>query len=304
MRQSKALKSDLLAALLALIAAGVCLGLSQFEVIPSFSKIFSIAEPGTVALPLDIEVTAIALSVFCVLLGIILNRLGGRRAVPFLFMVIVLVGAAGLLLERFSAVDLQVALFLCAAALSITFVQLQRLWEMDRRFMRRVIRRLTADRVDSAHVTRRLDCGLKLLQTVLPLREAVVFQCDGSSVLQPLARLKGSNNGKQPNQNSMWRDGIGHCKRALARQQLVIEGAENQPTVAVPLTHESENVGALLLRLGTKFNDEDRPLLEAVGSQFARNLKRERVSSQRQLGRATNFFRTPALAKSWTLLTC
>lgn len=291
MKQSKALKSDFLAALLALLAAGICLGLSRFEVIPSFSKLVSIAEPGTVALRLDIQVTAIALGVFCVLIATILNRLGGRGAVPFLFMVIVLAGAAGLFLERFSSIDPQVELFLCGAALSISLVQLQRLWEMDRRFTRRVIRRLTADRVDSAHVTRRLDSGLKLLQTVLPLREAVVFQCDGSSVLQPLARLKSSNNSKQPNRNSLWRDGIGHCKRALARQQLVIEGAEaNQATVAVPLTHESENVGALLLRLGTKFNDEDRPLLEAVGSQFARNLKRERVSSQRQLGRAINFF--------------
>ncbi|HTG92374.1 MAG TPA: hypothetical protein VL866_07305, partial [Pyrinomonadaceae bacterium] len=153
MKQSKALKSDLLVALLALLAAGICLGLSRFEVIPSFGKFVSIAEPGTVALPLDIQVTAIALSVFCVLLGIILNRLGGRGAVPFLFMVIVLVGAGGLFVERFSSIDLQVELFLCGAALSISFVQLQRLWEMDRRFTRRVIRRLTADRVDSAHVT-------------------------------------------------------------------------------------------------------------------------------------------------------
>jgi two-component system phosphate regulon sensor histidine kinase PhoR len=169
---------------------------------------------------------------------------------------------------------------------------------MDRRFTQRVVRRLTADRVDSEHVSRRLDTGLKLLQTVLPLREAVVFQCDDSSVLHPLARLKGPANGKQPNRNSMWRDGVVHCNRALSRQQLVVVATEDtQATVAVPLTHEGENVGALLLRLGTKFNDEDRPLLEAVGSQFGRNLKRERVSTQRQLGRINFFSHTGARTK-------
>ncbi len=291
MSQSKALKSDVFAALLALIAAAVCLGLSQFNLIPSFSKFFSIAEPGTTASAPDFEVTAIVLSVFCLLIGVTLNRLGGKGALPFLFSAVVFVITLGLFLERFSSIDFQVSLYLYGTAFSITLVQLKRLWEMDRKFTRRVIRRLSADHVDTEHVARRFESGLKLLQTVLPLREAVVFCCDDSSGLQTLARLKASSNGKQPNRNSVWRDGIGHCKRALSRQQLVIEAAEdNQVTVAVPLTHESENVGALLLRLGTKFNDEDRPLLEAVGSQFARNLKRERVSSQRQMGRAINFF--------------
>jgi signal transduction histidine kinase len=285
--------------LLALFAGGFCFGLFRLEVIPSFNRFFSIADPGTVATALDVQLTAIALGVFCLLLGIAWNRLGGRGTLPFLFSAVVLVVAVGLFLERFSSIDLQVSLFLSGALLSITLVQLKRLWEMDRRFTRRVISRLTADRVDSNHVLRRLDSGLKLLQTVLPLREAVVFQCDDSSVLQPLARLKSSTNRKQLNRNSVWRDGIGHCKRALSRQQLFVEATkENEATVAVPLTHEGENVGALLLRLGTKFNDDDRPLLEAVGSQFARNLKRSRVSNQRQLGRAINFFsHTGALKK-------
>ncbi|HEX7296186.1 MAG TPA: hypothetical protein VF251_10565, partial [Pyrinomonadaceae bacterium] len=203
MSQSKALKSDLFAALLALISTGICVGLSQFNLIPSFSKFFSIAEPGTAATPPDLQLLVAALSVFCLLLGITLNRLGGRGALPFMFSAVVFVGTLGLFLERFSSVDLQLSLFLGGAVLSITLVQLKRLWEMDRKFTRRVIRRLTADHVDTEHVARRFESGLKLLQTVLPLREAVVFCCDDSSGLQTLARLKASSNDKQPNRNSV-----------------------------------------------------------------------------------------------------
>ncbi|HSE30800.1 MAG TPA: ATP-binding protein [Pyrinomonadaceae bacterium] len=288
-----------MAALLALVAAGISLGLSRLELIPNFSRFFSIAEPGTAAVSLDPQIIAIAVGVFCLLLGVSLNRLGGRRALPFMFSAVVFVVAFGLTLERFSSIDLQVALFLCSGGLSIALIQLKRLWEMDRRFTQRVISRLTADHVDSEHVSRRLDSGLKLLQTVLPLREAVVFHCDDSSVLRPLARLKCPGTSKQPNRNSVWRDGVGHCNRALSRQQLVVEATEDTKAamVAVPLTHEGENVGALLLRLSTKFNDEDRPLLEAVGSQFGRNLKRERVSTQRQLGRINFFSHTGARKK-------
>src|SRR5262249_43211866 len=134
--QSKALKSDLFAALLALVAAAVCLSLSQLNLIPSFSKLFTIAEPGTVASPPDIQVVAIALSAFCLLLGVTLNRLGGKGSLPFVFSAVVFVVTLGLFLERFSSIDLQVSLFLCGGTLSITLVQLKRLYEMDRKFTR------------------------------------------------------------------------------------------------------------------------------------------------------------------------
>jgi two-component system phosphate regulon sensor histidine kinase PhoR len=47
----------------------------------------------------------------------------------------------------------------------------------------------------------------------------------------------------------------------------------------VPLLHERETAGVLLVRLASEFSADDAPLLEAVGSQFARNLKRESFSN-------------------------
>ncbi|MGH9880907.1 MAG: sensor histidine kinase, partial [Pyrinomonadaceae bacterium] len=60
--------------------------------------------------------------------------------------------------------------------------------------------------------------------------------------------------------------------------------------MALPLRHESRTVGALLLRLGAEFDDNDRALLLAVGAQMARNLQREEsFNSARRLSRLRFF---------------
>jgi signal transduction histidine kinase len=51
--------------------------------------------------------------------------------------------------------------------------------------------------------------------------------------------------------------------------------ADAASTVAVPLCHDGQAVGALLLRLRGRFEEDDRPLLENVSAQFARNLQRD-----------------------------
>ncbi|MBC7932213.1 MAG: ATP-binding protein, partial [Rubrivivax sp.] len=50
-------------------------------------------------------------------------------------------------------------------------------------------------------------------------------------------------------------------------------------TVVVPLNHDGQAVGALLLRLRGPFDKADRPLLANVSAQFARNLQRDDARS-------------------------
>jgi signal transduction histidine kinase len=58
----------------------------------------------------------------------------------------------------------------------------------------------------------------------------------------------------------------------------------------VPLLHEGETAGVLLIRLASEFSDDDTALLEAVGSQFARNLERENFSKSPTRTQAPSFF--------------
>ena len=239
----------------------------------------------------DVQLTTAALTLVCLITGITLNRYGGRRSFPFIAGEFVLVIGSGFAGLRFFSIDIQAGLLLSGGLLSVFLVQLNRLWQMDRRLTRRVLSWVTNSGAKKSSATTRLNSGLKLLQTVLPLREAIVFQCD-DSFLRTAARLKGPTDDQTSNRNSVWREGIDLCKRALATGELVIESIADTLTaiVAVPLNHEKETVGVLLLRLATIFNEEDRPLLEAVGSQFARNLKRERVSKERSVSPSISFF--------------
>src|SRR6185436_10659259 len=119
------------------------------------------------------------------------------------------------------------------------------------------------------------------LNTVLPLSEAVVFRYDEVDALQPVARFKSAApNAQDPRRNSVWREGIDLCQRAAASGDLESQTSpgKDSSTVAVPLLHESETAGVLLIRLASEFSVADAPLLEAVGSQFARNLERESFS--------------------------
>jgi two-component system phosphate regulon sensor histidine kinase PhoR len=58
----------------------------------------------------------------------------------------------------------------------------------------------------------------------------------------------------------------------------------------VPLLHESETAGVLLIRLASEFSTDDAPLLLAVGSQFARNLERESFTHDAVRAEALSFF--------------
>ena len=65
---------------------------------------------------------------------------------------------------------------------------------------------------------------------------------------------------------------------------------ERSSTVAVPLHHENETAGVLLIRLASEFSVDDAPLLEAVGSQFARNLERESFTQNPASTQSLSYF--------------
>src|SRR6185503_2212762 len=141
-----------------------------------------------------------------------------------------------------------------------------------------------------AGATTRLMSGLKLLNTMLPLNEAIVFQLvDGS--FEAVARVKGSSQtAADTKRNSVWREGITLCESAVASGQLVSDATKGARTVAVPLLHEREAAGALLIRLVSELSAADKSLLEAIGSQFARNLKRESFSHNRARSQSLAYF--------------
>lgn len=219
--------------------------------------------------------------------GFATARAGAKRILPFLLGCLVLLCGVSLIISRFLHIDIAFAPMALAALASLLIVQLRRLWMTDSTLTRN-IRHATSQvsRIEGGSSSERLMSGLKLLQTVLPMDEAVIFHPDENNQLAPAARLRASNSGSlEIDRNSAWREGVKLCERAVSSGKMAtmnpaasttIEENGNAPSsVALPLKHEGRSLGALLVRLRENFDESDRPLLLAVGEQLARNFQRD-----------------------------
>ena len=226
--------------------------------------------------------------------GFFVSRVGARRSFLILGVGFLAMAAASLLASRYLKVDILFAPMALGAAAAVLLVQIQRLWLIDTLLTDHV--NLVTNRVDRSDSTAgqtRLNSGLKLLQTILPLEEAVVFYRDENGALLPSARLRAdSSSALESKRNSVWRKLILLCDQALKRREIVKSAAgeiDSAEIIALPLLHENHPVGALSLRLRESLDDSDRNLLSAVGGQLARNLQREEARRNRLDGNLPAF---------------
>jgi signal transduction histidine kinase len=227
--------------------------------------------------------------------GFAIERARAKRILPFLFGGILVLAGLSLLASRFLYIDIAFAPMALAALASALAVQLRRIWTIDimlTHSMRRASSQVS--RIEGGTASARLMSGLKLLETVLPLDEAVIFQPDENGQLAPAARLRSSNSGSL-DRNSAWREGVNLCERAVKSGKMVTATTQSATadddagvasSVALPLRHERRAVGALLVRLRESFDESDGPLLLAVGEQLARNFQRDEA---RKAGMPSDF---------------
>ena len=212
--------------------------------------------------------------------GFAVERAGARRVMPYLCGGLLFLAGLSLLASRFWNIDVAYAPMALSALAGAFAAQFRRLWVIDSTLTRN-IRRATsrAHQLEGGSSDERLMSGLRLLETVLPLDEAVIFQPDENNHLAPAARLRSAaSGGPEAGRNSAWREGVNLCERAIAFGKMVATTSEEEgapASVALPLKHEGRAVGALLVRLRERFDKSDCPLLLAVGEQLARNFQRD-----------------------------
>jgi signal transduction histidine kinase len=226
--------------------------------------------------------------------GFFVSRAGARRSFWILGMGFLATAAASLLTSRYLKVDILFAPLALGALSSVFIVQLYRLWLIDSMLTDRVNE--TSARTDVLEPTvaqTRMTNGLKLLQTILPVDEAVVFQPNEAGDLVPRARQRKTPGGAvEGGRNKVWRQLIKLCDRAVETNEIALAAAgsiDSHDTVAMPLRHEGRTVGALLLRLRETFDHSDRQLLAAVGGQIARNMQREEAHKKKLDGNLPAF---------------
>jgi signal transduction histidine kinase len=226
--------------------------------------------------------------------GFIVSRAGARRSFLILGLGFLATAAASLLTSLYLKIDILFAPMAVGALGAVFLVQLYRLWLIDRVLTEHV--NDTSGRTDTVAASlaqTRLNSGLKLLQTILPLAEAVVFEPDDLGALVPCARLRANSSGAlESGRNTVWRRLVRLCDQAVQSSEIEISPAgeiDSLEDVAIPLRHEGRTVGALLLRLRESFDQSDRRLLSAVGGQVARNLQREAARKRKLNGNLPAF---------------
>ena len=239
----------------------------------------------------DMSVAGAVLVGYSVALSITVNRLGLRNSWRYIVGSVVVLATGWIVGSQFFGVEFLLLPLLLSGSLSLLFTQVNRLWSLDRQFARTLLNSPVTNADSIVGANERLASGLKLLNTVLPLNEAVVFQCVESNTLEPVVRYKSpAPNPQDPRRNAVWREGVTLCQHAASTGKLMSQKTQDSATVAVPLLHEGETAGVLLIRPGSEFSDDDIPLLEAVGSQFARNLKRESFSKNPARTQSLSYF--------------
>ena len=246
--------------------------------------------------------------------GLAVERGGARRALPFVCGALAVFWGLSLLLIYFVGVSVAFVPAACAALGAAGIVQIKRLWRVDATLTRSVARAASeVNALEGGAAGERLMSGLRLLKTVLPLEEAVIFRPDEDGELTPAARLREQATGQlEVNRNSAWRAGVRLCERAVAAGELVstsTAGAADDPhttaspdarptaNVALPLKHEGRTLGVLFVRLREDFDKNDRPLLTAVGAQIARNFQRDEARKHPAGKNFLTFFSTRAAAR-------
>ncbi|MDQ2854763.1 MAG: ATP-binding protein [Acidobacteriota bacterium] len=242
-----------------------------------------------VVLPADLGATLVTpqlrLGTFLILstavgAGLIVERAGARHSFPYLGGGFLILSLVSLLVSRFLGIDILFVPMAFAGLSAVFVVQAHRLWSLDLALTDRI--NSVATRTTQTNATdskQRLMSGLRLLDTVLAVSDAIVFVRDEDYHLVPAARLQQASSGPlTTSRNSAWREAVAFSQRAMDTGELILREADERDSaslVALPLRHEDRLLGALLIRLREDFSEVDRPLLLAVAAQIARNLQRE-----------------------------
>jgi Signal transduction histidine kinase len=223
---------------------------------------------------------ALLLLALCV--GLLTEKYGAKRILPFAFGFIAVWSAACILAASLYSVNLFIGRTAFIVFLPILAVHLKKLWLTDIELTEKLVSLAsTGHLLDGKSVELRIESGLKLLETVLPLSEAIVFEFDEEKNLKPVARARNSNKTVEENLSARqiaWRESISLCEEALkTRQTVVLENEEQNRSaqVAIPLIHEDVEVGVLYVKVAQDFERDDRHLLEAFSGQLARNFQRK-----------------------------
>ena len=216
------------------------------------------------------------------LTGVLVDKFGAKRLLPpvaiFLFVWFCLSIFAG----KFMKLDLLFIPVLFTVSIIIFTIHLKKLWEIDSELTEKLVSLTsTGHLLEGKSADLRIESGLKLLETVLPLSEAIVFRIGKNNELNPIGRSKSDQNSSSPVlRQASWQENVELCEEVFKSRETVVRKGKNDKgnaKVALPLIYENLIIGVLYVNVHENFETEDQNLLEAFSGQLARNFQRKEL---------------------------
>jgi signal transduction histidine kinase len=209
-----------------------------------------------------------------------------KRLLPYAAGFLAVWFVLSVLANVFFGVGLLFILVFLIVTLTLAMVQLKKIWLIDSELTDKLVALAsTGHLLEGKPADLRIESGLKLLETVLPLSDAIVFCYGEDRELTPVGRARSddSANDSLISRQANWRETVELCEQALVSRQTVLQADENNQhsaRVALPLIYEGTIVGVLFVKVHQNFELADQNLLEAFSGQLARNFQRKELTKK------------------------
>ena len=216
---------------------------------------------------------------------------------------------ASYLALKFFDFNLMSLAVLFVVLLTFLVVHIKKLWTVDTKLTNKLIKLASNGNILGDNLGDvRVESGFKLLETVLPLSEIIVFQYNESGDLNPVGRSQNSNKAEShSSRQKSWQEIIQICEESLSLDKTVLQednSNRGKAKIALPLISEDITVGVLFVDIKQGFEKDDQYLLEAFSEQLARDFQRSNLKVKNlPYSSWINFLSTTSLKNRLNLIT-
>ncbi len=226
----------------------------------------------------------IILLVACVF-GFLTEKHGLKRIFPIALFFNSIWLFAAIIFANFFEIGLAALPVIFVSFLTIIFIHFKKLWQIDTDLTEKLVSLAsTGHLLEGMSADLRIECGLKLLETIFPVSELIVFRYDIEQNLIPIGRARKDNkNNSLSSRQSSWTKCMRLCEKAIETRETQIQNDTNNKDaakIALPLISDDVVIGILFVDVKQNFVREDQNLLESFSQQLARSFQRFELRSK------------------------
>lgn len=213
--------------------------------------------------------------------GVLAEQFSIKRLLPYLGGLLCGWFIAGIVGALYFSVNLSFLRVATVVCITVFAVHVKKLWRIDSELTEKLVDLASMENmVEGKSADVRVESGLKLLETVLPLSEAIVFRYSPEGELMPVGRARNGGGDSAMMRQAAWRENVEICEEAMSLRQTVVkvnEKDQSSARIGLPLIYEKMLIGALFVNVNKNFEYADRNLLEAFSGQLANNFQRKEL---------------------------